>query len=100
MELCDLIYLSPEASMGVNPGGNVAENWQLVMKGGIEVYIKTPNADDIEVLRKKMVEAKKRMTKTHPDIPGGSAERFREDYAEYQAALKEYEEASEKVLAK
>jgi hypothetical protein len=99
MELCDQIYLSPEASMGVTPGGNVAEHWQLVMLGGIEVYVKTPNADDVEDLRKKMVEAKKRLSKSHPD-GGGTAERFRVDYDEYQAALKEYEVASEKLLTR
>jgi hypothetical protein len=98
MELCDLIYLSPEASMGVTPGGRgIPDNWILIMRGGIEIYVRTPTAADVEILGQKMREAKKRLNKSHPDA-GGTAERFREDYAAYQAALKEYEEASDKLL--
>jgi hypothetical protein len=98
MELCDEVYLSPEASMGVTPGGNVAEHWSLVMLGGIEILVRTPTAADVETLGQRMRDAKKRLSKSHPDIPGGTAERFKADYAVYEEALKAYEEASEKVL--
>jgi hypothetical protein len=79
-ELADEIYDDPAASLGVQPGGNVIENWVLEERGGCSYYRKVTTQDELEELKHKRNES-------HPDRPNGSHEKFLEADEKYKAAL-------------